>query len=193
MRTTYLRITLVALSLMVTAVAVPSIVGLASAGDDQALTAVAASATARFHDLAGIAFAAPAPVATTYSRAATEICAHALLFDGRHAIGTRAGAVAVAQDIRSSTRRRLARLAALQTPHAQRTLVALWLVLEQRLADVYASSYLRIYDVIAAARTPKQRARAPRILERLVHAPDPLRQAAARLEQRLQVPDCTGG
>ncbi len=143
----------------------------------------------------GVALAGPAPVATTaaYSRAVTGICAHALLFEGRHAIGTRAGAVAVARDIRASTRRRLELVAALPTSPAQRSRVAPWLALERRLADVYASSYLRIYDVIAAARTPVQRARAPRILERLVHAPDRLRQAAARLGQRLRLPDCTGG
>jgi hypothetical protein len=34
----------------------------------------------------------PAP----WSRAVTGICAHALLFEGRHEIGTRAGAVSVA-------------------------------------------------------------------------------------------------
>jgi hypothetical protein len=52
MRKTRLRFALVALSLVSVAVAVSSIVGLASAGDDHSLTAVAASATARFHDLA---------------------------------------------------------------------------------------------------------------------------------------------
>src|SRR6266542_899947 len=51
MRKTRLRIALVALSLVAAAVAVPSIVGLASAADDHSRTAVAASATARFHDL----------------------------------------------------------------------------------------------------------------------------------------------
>ena len=49
MRKKRLRITLVGLSLV--AVAVLSIVGLASGGDDHSLTAVAANATARFHDL----------------------------------------------------------------------------------------------------------------------------------------------
>jgi hypothetical protein len=51
MRTTRRRLVLVALFLVAAAVAVPSIVGLASAGDDHSMTAVAAAATARFHDL----------------------------------------------------------------------------------------------------------------------------------------------
>ena len=51
MRTTRRRLVLVALLLVAAAVAVPSIVGLASAGDDHSMTAVAAAATARFHDL----------------------------------------------------------------------------------------------------------------------------------------------
>jgi hypothetical protein len=51
MRKTRPRIALVALLLVAAAVAVPSIIGLASAGDDHSLTAVAASATARFHSL----------------------------------------------------------------------------------------------------------------------------------------------
>jgi hypothetical protein len=51
MRNTRRRIALVALTLVVAAVAVPSIIGLASAGDGHSLTAVAASATARFHEL----------------------------------------------------------------------------------------------------------------------------------------------
>ena len=45
------KIALVALVLVAAAVAVPSIIGLASAGDDHSLTAVAASATGRFHNL----------------------------------------------------------------------------------------------------------------------------------------------
>jgi hypothetical protein len=50
MRKTRLRLVLVALSLIAAAAAVPSIVGLASA-DDHSLTAIAASATGRFHNL----------------------------------------------------------------------------------------------------------------------------------------------
>src|SRR6266516_1677331 len=51
MRTTRRRLVLIALLLVAVAVAVPSIVGLASAGDEHSMTAVAAAATARFHDL----------------------------------------------------------------------------------------------------------------------------------------------
>ena len=46
-----------------------------------------------------------------YSLAVARICADALLFEKAHAIGTRAGALAVARDIRASTRRRLQRVA----------------------------------------------------------------------------------
>jgi hypothetical protein len=66
-------------------------------------------------------------------------------------------------------------------------------LLEGRLADVYASSYLRIYDAIAATNTPKQRAQLPRTLGRLLHAPDALGETTKSLEQRPHVPDCTGG
>src|SRR6266576_806658 len=51
MRNKRSRIALVALLLVAAAVAVPSIIGLASAGDDHSLTAVAAQATGRFHNL----------------------------------------------------------------------------------------------------------------------------------------------
>jgi hypothetical protein len=128
-----------------------------------------------------------------WSGAVTRICAHGLLFEGRHDIGTRAGAVAVARDIRASTGRRLRRIRRLVAVPPERRLTARWLRLEQRLAGVYASSYVRIYDAIAAARTPRQRARLPGILRRLLHAPDALREETGILEQRLQVPDCTGG
>jgi len=134
-----------------------------------------------------------AAASTSWSRGVTVVCAHALLFEGSHEIGTRAGAVAVAADIRASTERRLARVATLPVSRSQRALAARWLVLESRLAAVYASSYIRIFDVIAAAKTPEQQDQAARLLGRLLHAPDRLRQAAAQLEGRLQVPDCTGG
>lgn len=134
-----------------------------------------------------------AAASTSWSRGVTVICAHALLFEGSHEIGTRAGAVAVAADIRLSTKRRLARVAALPVPRSQRASAARWLVLESRLAAVYASSYVRIFDVIAAARTPEQQDQEARLLGKLLHAPDRLQQAAAQLEGRLQVPDCTGG
>jgi hypothetical protein len=142
------------------------------------------------------ALAATAPTAAdpaSWSDGVTQICAHALLFEGRHEIGTRAGAIAVARDIRASTARRLDRIRALEVRPPQPGPSMEWLDLEQRLADVYAGSYVRIYNAIAAAVTPKQRARLPRVLERLLHAPDALRGKAASFEGRLHVPDCTGG
>lgn len=128
-----------------------------------------------------------------YSRAVTQICLGARLFEGRHSIGTRAGALAVAQDIRASTRRRLRRINALAVPHGLEGLVERWTTLERRLANAYAESWVGIYDVIAATETQAQRARAPRLLRRLLRAPDQLRLAAARIELTLRVPDCTGG
>jgi hypothetical protein len=136
---------------------------------------------------------AAATGASAWSRAVTSICTHALLFEGRHQIGTRAGAVSVARDIRASTERRLRRIRALPVLPPQQHLAIRWLRLERRLAAVYASSYVRIFDAIAAAITPRERALLPRILGRLVHAPDKLRTNAASLDRRLHVPDCTGG
>jgi hypothetical protein len=101
--------------------------------------------------------------------------------------------MAVARDIRASTGRRLDRIRALEAPPPEPDLSLRWLDLEQRLADAYASSYVRIYDVIAAAKTQRQRARMPRVLDRLLHAPDALQRKAAAVELRLHVPDCTGG
>lgn len=72
-------------------------------------------------------------------------------------------------------------------------LVRRWIALERRLAAAYAKSYVRIYEVIAETRTPKQHAEEPRRLGELLHAPDELSMAAARLERQLNVPDCTGG
>jgi hypothetical protein len=146
--------------------------------------------------LVGSSSAAAGPGAVTpaaYSRTVTGVCAHALLFEGSHEIGTRAGALEVADDIRASSRRRLARVAAVSTPPVEGRLAARWLALEQRLADLYATTYVSIFDLIAAPWTPEQAAVAPGLLATLMHAPDPLRQAAARLEQQLRVPDCIGG
>jgi hypothetical protein len=127
-----------------------------------------------------------------YSRAVSHICAHAPLFTHEHSIGTRKGAMAVAGDIRASTQRRLVWVAALPTPPAQQSAVVRWLALERRLADAHAMNYVRLYDLIA--RGPSQQERgAARRLAGLMRAPDRLRRAAARLEQQLRVPDCTGG
>ena len=128
-----------------------------------------------------------------YSLAVARICADALLFEKAHAIGTRAGALAVARDIRASTRRRLQRVADIPTPPALRRPIARWLSLQRRLAASYAENWVRIYDTIDAARTPKEHAMLARRLRKLVHAPDALRRAAGGLELTLNVPDCTGG
>jgi hypothetical protein len=144
-----------------------------------------------------VAISKPATAAATppptWSQAVSGICAHALLFEGSHQIGTHGGAVAVARDIRASTERRLRRIEALGIAPPQERLAARWLRLERRLAAVYASSYLRIYEAIAAATTRRQNARLPRVLGQLLHAPDALRKTTARLERQLHVPDCTGG
>ena len=68
-----------------------------------------------------------------------------------------------------------------------------WISSQRRLASLYARLWVRIYDTIDAARTPAQQATLPERLKELVHAPDPLKLAAGRLELELHVPDCTGG
>lgn len=137
---------------------------------------------------------APAPTTrAAYSRAVAQVCAHALLFEQPHAIGTRAGALAVAADIRASTRRRLVVVATLPSPPAQRVALVRWLALERRIADAYALSYVRIYDLIAAPRAAQQDRQAARRLAGLMRPSGRLRAAAAGLERQLRVPDCTGG
>jgi hypothetical protein len=155
------------------------------------LAAAMTAASAQAQDRGQQAPVAFSPAA--YSRAVTGICAHALLFEGTHAIGTRAGALEVADDIRASSRRRLSLVAALSTPPVEMSPVARWLAIEQRLADTYATTYVSIFDLIAAPWTPEQATVAPGLLATLIHAPDRLRQAAALLEQQLRVPDCIGG
>jgi hypothetical protein len=128
-----------------------------------------------------------------YLLAVRQICTGTLLFENPHAMGTRAGAIAVARDIRASTARRLTRVAAVRPPPSLLHPVARWLSLQRRLADSYADNWVRIYDAVDTARTPAQHAGLARALERFVRAPDPLRRASARLEQQLDLPDCTGG
>jgi hypothetical protein len=129
----------------------------------------------------------------TWSAAVTRICANALLFEEEHQLGNRAGAIAVARDIRASTARRVNRIRALPMRPPQRRLSVRWLALEQRLAAVYARSFVAIYDAIAAAESPQQRNELPNVLRRLLDAPDGLREMTTNLERRLRVPDCTGG
>jgi hypothetical protein len=63
---------------------------------------------------------------------------------------------------------------------------------QRRLAASFARTWVRIYDTIAAAKKPAQLAALPHRLHELVHAPDPPRLAAGRLELQLHVPNCTG-
>jgi len=130
---------------------------------------------------------------TGYSREVTRICRGALLFEGEHAIGTRAGAIAVSRDIRRTGMRRLRRVAAVAEPSGQAATVRQWLRAERRLVAAFARDYLRIWDEIESAQTPSQRAGLPARLDVLVHQPDSLKRRADAYELRLGVPDCTGG
>jgi hypothetical protein len=148
-------------------------------------------------------FAAAGPAATParasgnsaaeYSLAVTRVCAGALLFDHAHDLGTRADALSVARDIRASTSRRLARVTALSAPPQLQQTSSRWILSQRRLASLYARTWVQIYDTIDAARTPAQLTTLAAHLQELVHAPDPLKLAAGRLELELHVPDCTGG
>jgi hypothetical protein len=130
--------------------------------------------------------------AAKYARAVTRICAGALLFDHAHETGTRADALEVAADIRASTESRLVRVVAVPVPRRLRRISRRWIASQRRLAAIFARSWVQIYDAIDAAQTPAQWAALPHRLHELVHASDPLRLAAGRLELRLHVPDCTG-
>jgi len=123
----------------------------------------------------------------------TRVCTSALLFEGRHSIGTEQGAIAVARDIRASTARRLARIDALRAHPERPFLASRWSRVEYRLSELFASSYLGIWHAIAHANSPAERARLPRILAQILHRPDPARARAQLLETQLRVPDCTGG
>jgi hypothetical protein len=128
-----------------------------------------------------------------YSSAVARVCSGALLFEHAHAIGTDAGAIAAAQDIRQSAERRLGRVARIKIPPELKHLATRWISLQRRLAASYATNWMRIHYAINAARTAAQRARLPRRLQTFLHAPDPLRRASRRLELALNLPDCTGG
>ena len=160
--------------------AIPIIIG-------TALVAMSFAAT-------GEALGAPgSSPAAEYSHAVTRICTGALLFEGTHEMGTRSDALEIAAAIRASTDARLARVTALSVPPELQDTSSRWISSQRRLASLYARLWVRIYDTIDAARTPAQLAMLPRRLQKLVHAPDPLKSAARHLELRLHVPDCTGG
>jgi hypothetical protein len=130
--------------------------------------------------------------AAKYSRAVTRICAGALLFDHAHETATRADALEVAADIRASTARRLVRVVAVPVPRGLRRISRRWIASQRRIAAILARSWVQIYDAIDAAQTPAQLAALPHRLHEFVHAVDPLRLPAGRLEIKLHVPDCTG-
>ena len=154
-------------------------------------TTVAATALASMP--AGAAATGPGRTAASYSVAVTQICAGALLFDKPHQTGTRPDALSIAEDIRASTAQRLERVTAVPVPPELQDLSNRWIESQLRLAALYATAWVRIYDTIDAAHTPAQRAALPKRLEKLVHAPDKLKSTARKLGLELQVPDCTGG
>jgi hypothetical protein len=136
---------------------------------------------------------APVQTSAGYSRAVTQICAGALLFEGRHRIGTRAGAIAVSRDIRATGSRRLDRVDAVLKPASTAELAERWIAVERHLVQTYASTYLQIWYAIENADSPHKHARLPALLRTLISRPDGLQGQAARLAQELYVPDCTGG
>jgi hypothetical protein len=122
-----------------------------------------------------------------------RVCTGALLFEGRHSIGTARGAVAVARDIRASTARRLARIEELRAHPDRPLLASRWTRAEHRLSELYARNYLGIWRAIANANSRAERARLPRILTQMLNRPDRASARARLLEEQLGVPDCTGG
>jgi hypothetical protein len=128
-----------------------------------------------------------------YSRAVMRICAGALLFDGRHQIGTRAGAIAVAKDIRATGGRRLRRVDAVPKPASTAPLASRWIGVERRLVELYASTYLQIWYEIERADSAAERAGLAHALRALLRRPVQLQYRAAILQLRLRVADCTGG
>jgi len=130
---------------------------------------------------------------TTFSNRVSHICRGAVMFAGRHEIGTRAGAVAVSRDIRQTGARRLRRVAAAPEPDSQARVIRRWLEVERRLVAAYARDYLLIWDAIEGANSPAQRARLPAQLNALLHDPDALKRKAGVYELRLGIADCTGG
>jgi hypothetical protein len=137
--------------------------------------------------------AAATPTPTAYAQRVTAICAGALLFEGSHQLGTRAGAIAVSNDIRATGLRRLRRVAGIPRPAVISRVAVRWLTLERRLVKTYAAAYLGIWNAIEQARTTRQKQALPALVTALIHAPDQLRGRAGRLELELHVPDCTGG
>ncbi len=128
-----------------------------------------------------------------YSLAVQEICSGALLFNGSHQIGTRAGAIDVSNDIRATGGHRLQLVDAVAKPAATARVATRWIAVERRLVALYATNYLLIWDAIESASSPQQLAGLPALVRPLLYGPDALQGLAGRLEQSLNVPDCTGG
>jgi hypothetical protein len=160
--------------------------------ESRARLAAAILATALTQSVAAQA-AAPPPTPAGYSQAVTQICRGALLFDGTHPLGTRAGAIAVSNDIRATGGLRLRRVDALPKPPETALLAARWVATERRLVKTYAWAYLQIWHQIENARTPRQRAKLPAAVHAVTRKSDTLQHEAALLERALNVPDCTGG
>jgi hypothetical protein len=128
-----------------------------------------------------------------YSLAVQEICSGALLFDSPHQIGTRTGAIDVSNDIRATGGHRLQLVDAVPKPAATARVATRWIAVERRLVALYATNYLLIWDAIESADTPPELAGLPALVRPLLYGPDRLQGLAGRLEQSLNVPDCTGG
>ena len=71
-----------------------------------------------------------------------------------HQMGTRPDALSIAEDIRASTARRLDRVTAVPVPPELQDLSSRWIDSQRRLAALYATTWVRIYDTIDAAHTP---------------------------------------
>src|SRR4051812_9849747 len=99
--------------------------------------------------LAAAAVLAPTPA--QYAQNVAAICDGARLFNGAHEIGTRAGALAVARDIRTTGRRRLQLVVATPRPVRTDHDARRWIDLERRLVAIYARNYVRIWIAIDRA------------------------------------------
>jgi hypothetical protein len=130
---------------------------------------------------------------TMFSQRVNRICAGALLFEGRHEIGTRAGAVSVSRDIRKTGTRRLRRVAAVPKPESQAAAIARWLEVERRLVAAYARDYLLVWDAIEKAYRQGRKSSLPARIRALVHDPDDLKRQARKYELTFGLRDCTGG
>ncbi len=126
--------------------------------------------------------------AAACSAAVTRVGAGALLFDNAHQMGTRSDALSIADDIRASTARRLDRVTAVSVPPELRNLNNRWIDSQRRLAALYATTWVRIYDTIDATHTPAQRTALPKRLEKLVHAPDTLKSSGSAPRTRTARP-----